>query len=185
MRHALLSKETILAKSTLLVKQQGLESINIRSVANVCDVSVGSIYNYFDCKSDLITATVENIWNDIFCRPNDPSVMSGIQNLVIWIYKRMAYGEETYPGFFTFHSVAFLNLERQSGKEKMHQSWQHVRQILCTALSADPKIRPDAFNDQFTETLFAEILFSLILSSFVQENYNPDPILKLIQKTVY
>lgn len=185
MRHTVTSKEDILKKSTELIQQQGWQCINIRSVADACNVSIGSIYNYFDSKSDLISATIGNIWNDIFCRPNDPAIMSSIQNLISWIYQRMEYGVAKYPGFFTFHSVAFLNIEKQAGKAKMQESWSHIQQILCTVLKTDPNIRPDAFHAQFTPELFAKILFSLILSSLIQEDYDATAILNLIQQTVY
>ena len=47
------SKEIILEASKKLIREEGLNSINIRSVASACGVSVGSIYNYFDSKSEL------------------------------------------------------------------------------------------------------------------------------------
>ena len=56
------SKEEILKTSRKLIQQQGWTAINIRSVAAACGVSVGSIYNYFDSKSALISAVVESIW---------------------------------------------------------------------------------------------------------------------------
>ena len=60
------SKEIILEASKKLIREEGLNSINIRSVASACGVSVGSIYNYFDSKSELVAATVESIWSEIF-----------------------------------------------------------------------------------------------------------------------
>ena len=39
------SKEIILEASKKLIREEGLNSINIRSVACACGVSVGSIYN--------------------------------------------------------------------------------------------------------------------------------------------
>lgn len=55
------SKEEVLEASRELVRSQGWSSISVRSVAAACDVSVGSIYNYFDSKTDLVAATVESV----------------------------------------------------------------------------------------------------------------------------
>ena len=52
------SKEQILETSRELIRQQGWTAVNIRTVAAACGVSVGSIYNYFDSKSALVSATV-------------------------------------------------------------------------------------------------------------------------------
>ena len=60
------SKEEILQTSRKLIQQQGWSAVSIRSVAAACDVSVGSIYNYFDSKAALMAATVESIWCEIF-----------------------------------------------------------------------------------------------------------------------
>ena len=55
----------------------------------------------------------------------------------------------------------------------------------CVILKNDPKIRPDVFDEQFTEKQFADILFSLILVSMIRQDYNPSSILMLINKTLY
>ena len=102
------SKDEILRASRELIRQQGWSAVSIRSVAAACGVSVGSIYNYFGSKSDLIGATVESVWCEIFRRPADDAVFYDVQACITWIYARMAYGYERYPGFFTLHSLGFM-----------------------------------------------------------------------------
>ena len=41
------SREAILQTSRELIRTQGWDAVNIRNVAKACDISVGSIYNYF------------------------------------------------------------------------------------------------------------------------------------------
>lgn len=93
------SKEEILKTSRALIQEQGWSAVSIRSVAAACGVSVGSIYNYFDSKAELVSATVESVWREIFHRPEDAAVFQDVQACVIWMYERMAYGYEQYPGF--------------------------------------------------------------------------------------
>ena len=103
------SKEEILKTSRELIQQQGWTAINIRSVAAACGVSVGSIYNYFDSKSALISAVVESIWCEIFRRPEDGAVFQDTLACVTWMYERMEQGCRQYPGFFTLHSLGFFS----------------------------------------------------------------------------
>ena len=84
------SKDEILRASRELIRQQGWSAVSIRSVAAACGVSVGSIYNYFGSKSDLIGATVESVWCEIFHRPEDDAVFHDVQECITWIYARMA-----------------------------------------------------------------------------------------------
>ena len=130
--------------------KKGWAAVSIRSVASACGVSVGSIYNYYDSKAELISATVESVWCEIFHRPQDEAVFQDVQTCVKWMYERMAYGDEQYPGFFTLHSLGFMQEDKADGKRHMQRIWHHILNGLCTVLQQDTKIRPGAFNEQFT-----------------------------------
>ena len=83
------SKEEILKTSRELMQQQGWSAVNIRSVAAACGVSVGSIYNYFSSKTELVGAIVESVWCEIFHRPEDEAVFQDIRTCIAWMYERM------------------------------------------------------------------------------------------------
>ena len=57
MNKTVTSREAILAASQKLVMEKGLQAVNMRTVASVCGVAVGSVYNYFPSKAELLTAT--------------------------------------------------------------------------------------------------------------------------------
>ena len=179
------SKADILKTSRELIQQNGWAAVNIRAVAAACGVSVGCIYNYFGSKTELVSAAVESIWNDIFHRPEDAAVFQDVQACVIWMYERMAYGYEQYPGFFTLHSLGFMRDEKADGKRHMQQAWHHMLMGLCAVLKQDARIRPDAFDEQFTAEKFAEVLFSQLLSALLRQDYDPSAVLEVVRRTLY
>ena len=179
------SKEEILKTSRVLIQQNGWEAVNIRAVASACGVSVGCIYNYFGSKTELVSATVESVWCEIFHRPEDDAVFHDVQACITWIYARMAYGYERYPGFFTLHSLGFMREEKDDGKRRMQQTWQHILDALTMVLTRDKKIRPDAFTEEFSRQKFAGILFSLMLSAVVQQDFDPTAVMEIIRRTIY
>ena len=179
------SKEEILQTSRELIRQQGWSAVSIRSVAAACGVSVGSIYNYFDSKADLVGATVESVWSEIFHRPNDMSVFQSVESCITWMYGRMAYGSEQYPGFFTLHSLGFMRKEKEDGKGRMQHAWQHILDALCFVMTQDQKIRPDAFTEDFTEEKLARVLFSLMLSALLRQDYDPSTVLEMVRRLLY
>ncbi len=179
------SKEEILKASRELIQQHGWSAINIRSVAAACGVSIGSIYNYFNSKADLVGATVESVWHEIFNHPEDVDVFQDTQACISWIYARMEYGCKQYPGFFTLHSLGFMGENKSDGKQRMQQTWQHILDGLCSVLKRDVRIRPNAFSEQFTAEKFADILFSLMLSALLRQDYNPAAVLEIIRRTLY
>ena len=179
------SKEDILKNSRELIREKGWAAVSIRSVASACGVSVGSIYNYYDSKAELISATVESVWCEIFHRPQDEAVFQDVQTCVKWMYERMAYGCEQYPGFFTHHALGFVRQDTANGKQQMRQTWQHILDALTMVLTRDKKIRADAFTEEFSRQKFAGILFSLMLSAVVQQNFDPSAVLEIVRRTIY
>lgn len=179
------SKDEILKASRELIRQQGWSAVNIRSVAAACGVSVGSIYNYFDSKAALTEATVESVWGEIFHRSEDGSEFQDTLSCIIWMYGRMEYGGRQYPGFFTLHSLGFLQEDKPEGKRKMQQAWRHILDGLCSVLKQDARIRPDAFTEQFTAEKFAEILFSLMLAALLRQDYDPGAVLEIVRRILY
>ena len=179
------SKENILQISKKLIQQNGWAGVNIRSVAAACGVSVGCIYNYFESKTDLLSATVESIWSDIFHHPEDEAVFQDTLSCVRWMYKQLEYGCQRYPGFFTHHALGFVQQNTADGKQQMQRAWQHILDALCTVLRNDTKIRADAFTEEFTVEKFAEMLFSLMLSALVRQDFDPSTVLEIVQRAVY
>ena len=178
------SREDILHSSRELIRRQGWEAVNIRSVAAACGVSVGSIYNYFSSKAELVGATVESIWHEIFHFPQEPTAFADTLACVSWLYERMRYGSEKYPGFFTLHALSF-GPEKTDGKQRMYQTWDHVVRRLSVVLRQDPRVRPDAFQEHFTADQFAQVLFSLLLSALLRQDYDPSAVLEIIRRTIY
>ena len=179
------SKADILKTSRELIQQNGWAAVNIRAVAAACGVSVGCIYNYFGSKTELVSAAVESIWNDIFHHPEDEAAFQDTLSCIRWMYRQMEYGCQQYPGFFTHHALGFVQQDTDDGKQQMRQTWQHILDALCNVLRHDAKVRPDAFTEQFTPEQFAGILFSLMLSAVVQQSFDPSAVLEIVRRSIY
>ena len=94
------SKEDILAASRELIKENGWAAVSIRSVAAKCSVSAGTIYNYYESKAELLGATIESVWQEIFFHPEDEQVFHDVTTCISWIYERFKYF--LLRGFRTF-----------------------------------------------------------------------------------
>lgn len=185
MNNTATSKEEILKTSRKLIQENGWTGVNIRSVAAACGVSVGCIYNYFDSKTALVGATVASVWGDIFHHPDDEAVLDDALACIRWMYRQMEYGCQKYPGFFTHHSLSFMQQDAADGKRRMHHAWQHILDQLCVVLKRDSRVRADAFTDHFSAEQFAEVLFSLMLSAVIRQDFDPSAVLEITRRTLY
>lgn len=182
---AVISKEEILQVCRALIRENGWGALNIRAVAGECGISVGSVYNYFRSKSDLIAAAVESVWCDIFHFSEEQAAFQSFAECVAWVFESMRKGDEKYPGFFTWHSMGFVGEDRSNGRQLMERSWSHMKAGLYSALVSDENVREGAFDESFTPEKFVEIIFSLIISALLRRSYDCSTIQELIGRIIY
>lgn len=59
-------RELILNEAKKILYNEGYPSISIRRVAKECNIAVGTIYNYFPSKKELIVEMMTNFWKEYF-----------------------------------------------------------------------------------------------------------------------
>lgn len=53
----------LMAEAKQQILEKGYQAVTIRSVANGCGIGVGTVYNYFPSKDDLVAAFMLEDWN--------------------------------------------------------------------------------------------------------------------------
>ena len=81
--------------------------------------------------------------------------------------------------------ILFMRKEKEDGKGRMQHAWQHILDALCFVMTQDQKIRPDAFTEDFTEEKLASVLFSLMLSALLRQDYDPSTVLEMVRRLIY
>lgn len=185
MKPAATSKEEILTVCRDLIHRQGGTELNVREVAAACGISVGTVYNYFGSKAELVGAAVESVWYDIFRCADGADAFRTVRDCVKWLFQRLAYGNTQYPGFFLLHSASFVRSDRPDAKQRMERAWNHIVEMLCKVLRQDPLIRQGALDADFTPEQFADLLFSLMLAAQLRGHYDPSAVLQLVERTLY
>jgi AcrR family transcriptional regulator len=57
-------KELILSKAKEILYDQGYHKLNMRALSKACDIALGTIYNYYPTKKDLIVEMMTDYWQD-------------------------------------------------------------------------------------------------------------------------
>ena len=60
------SRQALLEAAREIARRDGLGHISIRRTAAMCGVSVGTVYNYYPAKADLVLAVIEDFWKRVF-----------------------------------------------------------------------------------------------------------------------
>lgn len=179
------SRQAILEASRQLALSQGWSAISMRSVAAACGVAVGSLYNYFPSKAELLAATLESVWEELFQMPGGDVPAKGFAECIGWLFSRIRAGEEKYPGFFTLHAVRFAGEEKAAGRRLMSRSLEHIRSSLLTVLKQDPQLRPGAFGEALDPEGLVEFALSGAVSALLRGDEDCRTLLEVIRRSIY
>lgn len=185
MNKVVTSKEEIMEVSRRLVLERGIASLSMRSLAEACGVAVGSIYNYFPSKADLLSESIGSVWEEIFKPFYEREAFGSFTECVSVLFETIRDGDKKYPGFFTVHALNFASADREKGKEAMTRYLAALEGRLADALRRDESIREGVFGEIFSEEVFAGYVFELMLSIFLRKGQSCEALLEMIRQTIY
>lgn len=185
MNIAVTTQDEILRVCRELVAKEGIHALNMRRVAEACNVALGSLYNYFGAKDELITAVIDSVWRDIFHVSGEENLTRSFIDQVKYLFDCAREGESSYPSFFGAHMLQFASGAPKSvARVTMGKCFDEMKSGLMACLASDELIRPDAFSDTFSERVFVDFVFSAFLFTLLQRK-SDEPLLEVIRRSVY
>lgn len=160
------SREEILEMTKTMVTESGLGSVSIRSVAERCGIAVGSIYNYFPSKRELLVAVTEIVWRDIFDLSERRD--EGLLPFVERVLRSLEAGAERYPNFFGLHFLAFGKEDSDFAKISMARFFDGVRTRFAEEARRDKTIPAERWSEDFTPEDLSDVILNLVLSMFIR-----------------
>lgn len=185
MNKTITSREAILSAGKEIIIQSGVNSVNIRDVAHKCGISVGSVYNYFPSKSDLVVATIESVWIEIMMDSQGDISRQSFSDSVLSLFSSIQKGCQKYPSFFSVHSMSAASFDKNKGREVMNRYFSHIKNGLLESLNHDAGIKKEVFTNQFTKTDFVDFVFSNIVTLLMKRANSCDFLLEIVKRTIY
>ncbi|MGN0406603.1 MAG: TetR/AcrR family transcriptional regulator [Bariatricus sp.] len=185
MNTSITSKEAILEVCRSIVAKKGLLALNMRAVSDECHIALGTLYNYYANKDELLLATVESIWKDIFHMGQKCEREDSFSEYVRYLFECVQKGVGEYPDFFATHSISLANSEKGKAKRTMQHYFTHMKDGLLKVLSADQAVAKDVFSQSFTEEAFVGFVLDNILLLLVQREESCDTLVDIISRVIY
>ena len=179
------SKAAIMQACRRIVAEKGMKALNMRLVADECHIALGTLYNYYADKDELVLATVESIWRDIFHADQQCVADVSFSGYVADLYARICRGAEAYPDFLTGHSISIASAKRGEAKSAMERTFAHMKVGLLEMLRSDPSVSEDTFGPSFPEEDFAGFVLDHLLVLLVQGQPDCDVLLEMIRRAIY
>lgn len=160
-----IEREALVQEAYRLAAEGGLASIGIREVAAACGVSVGTIYNHFPAKSDLVAEVVAVFWRDSLalesCSPRPD------EDFVCYVGRVYAAMRVTLAEFRSdwLPEIRALALRGEPvGHDRERLVFDHMRAGLVSVLARDPKADVSRLSNVDADELCAFVLESMMSS---------------------
>lgn len=180
------SKEEIMLVCRRIAAEKGLKSLSMRAVAGECGIALGTLYNYFSDKEELLIAAIASVWQDIFSltEQEDNSPPFRFSEYVEKVFANVCGRFRDYPDFFMAHSVAVTASGKDRARKAMEHCTEKIRGSLLAALRRDNAVSAQAFGDSFSEESFVEFVLDSIILLLMQQK-SCDTLITVIKKVIY
>lgn len=186
MNKAVISKEELLKTAKAIVFEEGMDKLNIRRLAQQSGVSVGSVYNYFASKSDLMLAVLEEFWKILFRSHPCPAENS---------LSFPEFFEETYEALFAglseFKFPLLQQMRPMQGEEAakaralMEEYISHIRRGFAKALETDPLISESLWSESFPREQFAFFVTSSMVEMLTRRQKDCRYFKEILKRILY
>lgn len=185
MNTVITSKEAIMQVCRRIVAEKGLKALNMRLVADECHIALGTLYNYYADKDELVLATVESIWRDIFHADQQCVVDISFSDYVADLYERIRKGAEAYPSFLTGHSISIVGSKRGEAKSAMEHTFAHMKAGMLAVLRADQSVQENTFTSSFSQEKLVDFVLDSILVLLVRDQPDCAVLQEVICRVIY
>lgn len=159
------SREQILGAAKEIAALEGVAQISIRGVAKACGVSVGSIYNYFPTKSELVIAVIEDFWQGAFAgMPMDELKGLPLPDCFHRVYASLQSYMETFQKNWLKELSQLEKTEKQMGRSREQDYFSRIRSLFLTCLDNDPSIPQTIWSENFAKENFVEFCFENLMA---------------------
>lgn len=178
------SKEEIMLACRKIVAEQGLPALNMRTLAKECGIALGTLYNYYSDKDELVIAAAESVWQDIL-GDNKPENGIRFTQYVSQTYARILSGLKDYPDFFAAHTISVAGSAKGKARGTMERCFGKIRRELHAALLADSNIDRSVFSDTFREENLIEHILDTITISIIKGKPDCAALAEILDCLVY
>lgn len=177
------TKEKILQVANDFAKANGLSSISIREIAKACGVAVGSIYNYYPSKGEIILDIVEGFWANAFASV-DFSYLKDKDFFTCYryLYQILSDYLETFEDDW-LEQLSQLDSSLKKQAKMREQKYQgKIQEYLMTLIHQhhEDALRRGMFT--YDPNRFLAFIFDNTLSMLKNKEKNPDFFLSLLHK---
>lgn len=173
----------MISKEYLLKHAQdiGMQNLSIRTLAKQANVSVGTVYNYYPSKKDLVGELLNLFWERSLSK--DVCRIQKGQGFVDYLNVLF---EKTLMNTDNFREIMYAQLKfLKEDPSNPNSYYMHMKQGLLKVLQSDSHIDDTLWNDSFTRNWFIDFILESMMAQLLKDEPNFTAIEMMMRKTLY
>lgn len=177
------TKENILASAKVIASIQGIHKINIRSVAQKSGVSIGTVYNYYATKADLLVAVIEDFWAEASKEIDLKSLekknfFDKLQDIYNSFYQYFYHFRTNWLQQMSLLSVE----EKKLGRTKEQEYMSAICSLIVSLMDSDKNVSKKLLENRISKERMAEFIFDNMLLMLKKNEKDSEFFIKVLMK---
>lgn len=182
----IISKQQILDTAFAIASTSGLSGLSIRDVASACNVAVGTVYNSYPTKNDLVNDVVGRFWNEALAERMPSAVAGG--NFIGFCEELARQLSEALAKFRDDWLTEIAALDAQglvSARKREEACFAHIRRGLAVALELDRRVMRDRLQGALAVEPLCAFVWDSMLSSIKHGDPRCQTLFALLERVLY
>lgn len=174
-------RRTLLSCANRIECAEGVDAINIRRLAAEANIAVGTVYNYFESKQEVLLSLTEAYWQTALeeMQASVTAERFGEQVAQILAFLR---GKMNDCAEILMHS---LHDDAPTGRTRMAEMQRVLRQALVDRLDRDSSIRTEIWGSSFTKEAFADFTLANLILLLQQKDSDASMFFEILNRILY
>lgn len=152
-------RETLLDLARSIADSDGIEAVNIRTIAQRAGIAIGTMYNYFSSKEQILLALTEEYWMQTLLEmkaviPDGP-FCEQLKEKFLFLRERISQSAGKL-----MNSLGSLET---LGQARMASMQSVLEASLIRSIDRDAGVRSDVWSEQFTKQQFARFVLGNVM----------------------
>lgn len=176
-------KEIILSEAKNIAMKEGISSINIRAVAKNSGIAIGTVYNYFPSKGDLLIAVIEDFWEGAFANIDWKSFSyNSFYDNLEKIYSVLFHYLNKFKENWLEQLTLLKTQEKTLGKQRENEYFEKICSRINTLIDMDNELSQYSWSEIISKERIAEFIFENMLMMLRKEEENISFFIAILKK---
>lgn len=178
-------RNIILNKAKDIATSQGISKVNIRAVARDSGVSIGTIYNYFPSKADLLVAVIQNFWEEAFENVDWENFKDNdfYENLE-YIYSILYHYLHKFKENWLEQLSVLKTQEKLLGRQKEDEYFRNMHSKIKLLIDMDENLQQFNWSQSISKENMSEFIFENMVIMLKKEEQDMKFFIEILKKVM-